>query len=250
VNQYNTVGDMPFNKGQQMIGGRLKWDDRVPDEFLSWTKSPLFAIVHALGRHEQGQRPVYVTFGKATSLTTPEASPAPFYSAIALHEAFQVLSWNWKTQACKLLMKFFTHEILSHGELRDPSHVIVHVTLEKLAENGLFKLVPSLQIKGLAERTRLYEACTAVRTTLFSRVAPRTVTREDLTLCVRLAELFKTATDTKPPLHCLLGLLALNKKDPTEEIFRQHIRANYNGELLFLSARINTTKRASSTRRR
>jgi hypothetical protein len=243
VNQYSMVGDIPVKIAQQMIGSRLKWDNRVANEFLSWSKSLVFAIVHALGRHEQGQRPVYVTFGRARALTTPDAWPAPFYSAVLLHETFKIFSWRWDALASScLLLKFFTHEILSHGELEDSTHAIAHVNLETLVENGLFDLVSSLRLNGYFKRSNLYESCTAFRAESFSCTRPRMLTREDLALCVRLAGLFKLPADTKPPLHCLLYFLSLHKRDPADEVLRQHIRANYTGEPLLTLAHINFTK--------
>lgn len=86
---HNTLFDIPYANFQHMLGLHLMWEDPPLDELLSWTDSWLFVIVHALGRYEKGQRVPIISCGRASGLKTPDGQPAPSYSAVELHKAYE-----------------------------------------------------------------------------------------------------------------------------------------------------------------
>jgi hypothetical protein len=130
IEKFHRLLDIPKRVGQIMLGEHLKWNNPIMDEFLSWSSSVLFVIVHAIGRHEKKQEPVFIAFGNSSELRTPNGERAAFYHVNDLHQAFKVSSQERsKRDEGKLHLRKFTHEYLSIGELRDPNRAIQHVTL-------------------------------------------------------------------------------------------------------------------------
>jgi hypothetical protein len=199
-----------------LLGQHLKWDDPPRSEFLSFSISLLFLFVHALGRHEKGQRPVYVAWG-----------PSSCYPATVLHKVYRLLKRKWNGQEFKLDPRKFTHEYLFHGILEDLNDDVQHVLLWKLVENGLLYRYPQLQVRDLCERTGLYEFLTAYRVGMFYNATGSEITEKDLKICEGLANLFRKPNETKTPLYLFLGLLGLKRRKEKNETFRAWIKSNY-----------------------
>ena len=108
----------------------------------------LFALEHAVGRHEKGQRNVTVAGGKTEHLKSPNGSQTPMFPANELFSAFELRNKRWKSGnfdfTSRLHPRIFSHEWLSFGEARDPERAIAHPKLEALAANGLLWLIPEL----------------------------------------------------------------------------------------------------------
>jgi hypothetical protein len=235
--------ELPLSTVLDMCAQHLKWADRKHDGFLSWSISSLFVIVHAFGRKEKGQYPVYIAGGKTSRLQTPKGQRAPMYPANALHQEFNILGKKWKDRSkSKLHTKMFTHETLSYGELRDPHRAIQHVELDELIKDGLLQLLPEIlgiiEEPHIRERSGLYTSLLALRRELFTRAAPRIITKEEVKLADRLAshyrriiteEEIKKADEIKAPFFMFIQFLALRKRPAVNHKLREWIRATYTG---------------------
>jgi hypothetical protein len=240
VDQFRHLHLIPKFEGGLMIGYHLKWADnrRCSGEFLSWTISLLFALVHAIGRHEKAERDIYVAGGTSAKLKYPDGSPAKFYPAELIHSIFDVLAHSWREGnrdvAYKLHMRLFSHELLSLGELRDPEHAFKHVRLEDLISKGLFHLLPELCIDGIDKRSGLYECLTWLRDVLFRNVeSPQPITETEILIAADLAALYIRDMDNgKIPLYHFLWFLALRKHDiSASDCFKEYVLAHYQGKI-------------------
>ncbi|RDI87376.1 hypothetical protein Vi05172_g2895 [Venturia inaequalis] len=236
---HKTLFDIPFATFRHMLGDHLMWEDPPLDELLSWTDSWLFVIVHALGRYESGQRIAVITCGRASGLTTPNGQSALFYHANELHNAYRLLDRVWKIgqkdslhgdRSFKLAARKFTHEWLSHGIVLDQNHEMQHVELGELVRQGLFYLYPELDIRGLCERTGLYEHLTALRLGLFYYARQSEITTDEMAIAASIARLFCKPGQEKAPLSVLLDTLSLRKRMPRNDKFRSWIFKNYTTE--------------------
>lgn len=236
VEYHDSIYDVPRNIGEQMCRAHLMWHDRVVDELLSWSASLMFAVVHAVRRHEIGQRPVYICCGSPASLKTVENHTASFFPANLVHEAFSRVPHG-------LNYNMFTHEYLSWGPVLDPDSSFRHVVLEKLIEEGLFELFPNLKLGGLAKRTGLYEHLMYLRKWNFIRkeVVPTPITFKDCETASRLANLFKAplnASHGKPRIYCFIAFLALRKRRILRgDCFEKWVKEHYTGTIFLHSAR-------------
>ncbi|KAF2435093.1 hypothetical protein EJ08DRAFT_389371 [Tothia fuscella] len=227
---YISILDLRPVRGQIMLGMHLKWSNPKLDEFLSWTNSLLFSIVHALGRHEKGQEPVLIAFGDISALITPDGQQVPFYPANTLHKVFNVLGRDWGTRdEQKLQPRMSTHEILSFGEMRDPNSAICHVTIEMLVGHGLFQLVPVLKVDGLFKRTGLYESLVALRSKLHYEAEAVKPSTEELGVCQALASFSKHPTANEIPFHAFAFFLAPKKRKITPK-YQNWVSANFTAQ--------------------
>lgn len=135
----------------------------------------------------------------------------------------------------KLAARKFVHEWLSQGVVLDPSHEMQHAELGEMVLKGLFDLYPELDIRGLCERTGLYEHLTALRLGMFYCAKDSEITTRDMAICENIAKLFRKPGQEKVPLSVLLDTLYLRKRMPRNEAFRSWIVENYTG-LLFLDS--------------
>ncbi|TID27585.1 hypothetical protein E2P81_ATG00340 [Venturia nashicola] len=236
---HNTLFDIPYATFRHMLGDHLMWEDPPLDELLSWTDSWLFVIVHAIGRYENGQRIAVIACGRASGLTTPNGQSVPFYYANELHNAYQLLDRVWKIGAqdsfhgdrsFKLAARKFSHEWLSHGIVLDPNHEMQHVELGEMILQGLFYLYPELNIRGLSERSGLYEQLTALRQGLFYCANESEITTNDMAIAASIARLFCKPGEGKAPLSILLDTLSLRERMPHNNKFRSWIVENYTAE--------------------
>jgi hypothetical protein len=238
--QHLRVGEISIEDGAMMLAWHLAWQDskRTHGDFLSFTNSVLFALVHAIQRHEKGQRYVYMAGGWTDKLQARNGFKSRIFSALALYEAFEIRQ-RFAAKHPKLAEKtderFATHEFLLFLLGWDLEGAIQHVLLEDLVSEGLYDWLPELKVKGLDTMTGLYECLTALRRELFDKVvSPPHITKADIRICAQLAFLYKARKDkdAKPPLAAFLGFLCLRKldveKSPAFDIF---IRRVYRGNL-------------------
>lgn len=211
VNQFSRIEDIPKVEGGRMFGNHLRWADplRTSDGTDSWTNTPLFALQHAIGRHEKGERGVYIAGGETSKLLSLNGTPAKIYPAPEVLNAFDIMSLSWKEGyddtadwAFKLHERKFTHESLSFGETRDREGAVIHVPFEDLVSNGLFLILPELRIEGPYKRCGLYESLLALRAMLFTNVtAPGSISRIEILVSAGLAKLYMRDFDNgKIPL--------------------------------------------------
>lgn len=245
TNQYQHIRDIPVQKGAMMLAFHLKWQDcmRIDGEFLSWTDSLLFALEHAFGRHEKGQHPVIVAGGEAYKLQAPDGSPIPIFSAIALHQAFDIRRRlresgpKQKNQEYKIHERRSTHERVALGEAHDREGAVEHVELEDLVSNGLLCLAPDLKVDGLFTRTGLSERLDAQRTRNFRNIAqPEPITNQEILISFRLAKLYERPFDNGiPPLAAVLCFLSLKKRPVASDNLDAFMRMHYKGIGIFTS---------------
>jgi hypothetical protein len=245
-NYHDSVTALPAEKAQLMLGCHLKWDDRVEDEFISYSKSILFLLVHALRRHELGQRQVFVALGKTTSLTDLKGEKASFYPAVPLSNRLRVQDYDaprigagqsrqhgWDAyEREKLHDRKFTQEYLTFGMVLDPERALMHIALETLCYYGLGDLLPEIFIDGVHERTGNYNCLVAIREVNFwSRPEGPPITKEEIDIATRLARLFQTSRDKKPPFHIISMFLGMRLRAfEDDDIFERWVLANYTCE--------------------
>lgn len=241
ANQFNRVEDIPKGAGAKMIGNHLSWVDvrRTSGEFQSWTNSALFALQHAMGKQEKGERGVYVAGGETAKLQSAGRTPGNFYPAVVLHNIFGVLDISWiegsgrpMNWSFRLHERKFTHESLAFGELRDVLQAVKHVKLEDLVLKGLFWIFPELQIEGPYSREGLYDSLLAYRRINYIEIrSPIPITRLEVLVAFRLAKLFMRDLDgEKVPVYAFLWFLCLKKHDIAgSHEFAAFIWAHYEG---------------------
>jgi hypothetical protein len=141
-----------------MSGLHLTWLNPKHDEILSFSKELMFLLIHALGRHQTGQRNVTIQYINRDEAKTIEGEPAAFYDALDIYNIFEVPSWSGWTKYLKLALNLrkFTHEFLSHGIIKHNDTTLKQARLEDLVEDGLFLLFPELEAPHDHERCGLY----------------------------------------------------------------------------------------------
>lgn len=244
-----------FTQGQllYMVGHHLIWTDAPSDEFLSYSKDFLFLVIHALGRHDEGQRGVSILLVDRKKAYDPSGQPASFYPALKVGTAVQVWGWNgWSDpQQGALKPRKFTHEFLSHGTILLRDHQFVQAPLESLIERGLFELFPHFDVADGFRRFGLYTSEVACRRAGFppndaakaqgniysyGRCAKEWPFDTNLLELVQdLARLFTaTAADEdgnvrEPHLHPFLGFLTFQKRPRRDSTFIAWMRNHYTG---------------------
>lgn len=218
IMMHPTPLDIPYMTCQDMLSLHLKWDDPPRSEFLSWTRSLVFAAIHAIGRYEKGQSPAIIAWGMASELQTPDGKPANFHSAIELHKAYDVLGREWRIGDAGLLHGDQRFKLLPHKFT--PNHEMRHVELSELCAIGFYYLYPELDVRGVCERTGLYEGQMSYRRGMFYNVTGSEVSIIQIVICENIAKLFQQPGQEKAPLHLVFQLLALRKRMPQNNVFR------------------------------
>lgn len=251
-----------------MIGNHLIWKDLVGDELLSYSKDPLFLVVHALRRHHEEQGTVTIQFLDRRKAKTPDGEPAKFYSALDLYTIFRVPGWSgWgSTDIIKLHPRKFTQEYLSHGPVLHPGTNLKQASIEDLIKDGLYEIFPEFDTPEEHKRAGLYTlqvvyrkigyppatAVDAMKQQGPSR-APKTkkvtdpiysyencsrlvsMTEELLIIVRKVTMNFRVvpenvdATTLEPPLHAFICFLTFHKRQKEDPIFVQWIKKHYDG---------------------
>lgn len=258
-----SINDIPQGEQIYMIGHRLLWTYIREDEYLSHTNSMLFGLVHSLDRRHTGQGGITMQFfDRRRTKTVDGKSKAAFYPALDLYETFRVPeSPHWtRPQQYALRSRKFTHEFLSHGVVLLDDSVFKQAKIEDLISDGLFDIVPELDVPDEYRRAGLYGGQVAFRKMAFpARKGDLDARGRQLmysyercaTAFAFTAELLSTvervcqknfmngplegAADGDveamvPHLHILVSFLGLRKRPAKDPLFLDYIKAYYNGE--------------------
>jgi len=152
------LADLAQGEIMYMTGNHLIWKDLVADEFLSYTKSPFFFVVHGLRRHHEAQGDVTIQFLDRRMAETRDGTPAKFYVALDIYTAFDVPKWDgWgDSNNIKLHPRKFTQEYLTHGPVLTPNTIFKQASVKKLIEDGLYEIFPEFQAPEDHKRAGLY----------------------------------------------------------------------------------------------
>lgn len=246
-----TQGDLVYMLGQHLI-----WNDIHSDEFLSYSKDPLFLVVHALNRAHGGEGDVTIQFFDRRRAKAWDGSRAAFYSALELYDIFEVPKWHgWKANNLdKLHPRKFTQELLSHGTIvLDQESRLKQAPLRDLIRDGLFKIFPELEVPQDQERAGLYtgqvvfrrigyppsgvEVKKFPRLYSYAHCARHVAMTEELLETVRKVTLNfiqlpegGDAAQVEPPLHIFLCFLTFHKRERRDAAFLAWIKARYTGK--------------------
>lgn len=254
---HNSITDLTQGELVYMLGQHLVWNDIHGDEFLSYSKDPLFLVVHALNRAHSGEGDVTIQFFDRRQAKAWDRSPAAFYPALELYDIFEVPKWHgWQTKTLKKLHpRKFTQELLSHGTIvLDPSSSLKQAPLNDLIRDGLFKIFPELEVAQDHERAglytgqvvfrrigyppggvavkrfpRLYSYAHCARTVAMTEDLLKTVRKVTMNF-IRLPEGGDGAEQVEPPLHIFLCFLTFHKRERRNAVFLAWIKARYTGK--------------------
>jgi hypothetical protein len=153
-----TITDLTQGELVYMCGKHLVWDDLRGDELLSYSKDPLFLVVHALGRHHNGEGNVTIQFLDRRKAKDPSGNVASFYSALDLFTIFEVPRWGgWsKPHKTKLHTRKFTQEYLSHGPVLYTDSAYKQARIDDLIKDGLYDIFPEFEAPEDHRRAGLY----------------------------------------------------------------------------------------------
>lgn len=156
---HSSIHDIPQLAQSYMIGRHLLWQNIKEDEYMSYSKSGLFLIVHALNRRHNGQGNVTIQFlDRRVAKVEEGQAAAAFYPALDLYAAFRVPendSWTTPNQGA-LKPRKFTQEFLSHGVVVLGRSRFKRAPIEDLIRDGLFEIVPELDVPDEYQRVRYY----------------------------------------------------------------------------------------------
>lgn len=156
---HDSITDLTQGELVYMLGQHLIWNDIHSDEFLSYSKDPLFLVVRALNRAHGGEGEVTIQFVDRRKARAWDGSTAAFYAALELYDIFEVpKSEGWKANNLdKLHPRKFTQELLSHGTIiLDRASLLQQASLKDLIRDGLFRIFPELEVAQDHERAGLY----------------------------------------------------------------------------------------------
>lgn len=222
---YGSVSNLPIDYAIELLFQHIDWSNRQQDEFLSWTNSPLFAIIHATRRHEVGQRPVFISIGDPRQLKTVSGEQIRIYNTVRLLETFGATMDG-------LTVRQVAQEWTSCGIAFDKNNSFRHVRLEMLLSKGLDELFPHLKFENLVEpRTRLYTHLVAMRKVNFLNAKKIRTTKRQCQIASDLADLYQLPGDNKIPMHfhCFAMFLSLHARILETEDFRVWVREHYEG---------------------
>lgn len=150
--------DMTQGELIYMIGNHQIWKDLVADEFLSYSKDPLFLVVHALRRFHEKQGQVTIQFLDRREAKDKDGRPAKFYGALDLYTIFNVPQWSGWGDAnnIKLHPRKFTQEYLTHGPVLTPGTKFQQARIEDLIKDGLYEIFPEFAAPEEDKRAGLY----------------------------------------------------------------------------------------------
>ena len=155
---HQNLADLSQGEIVYMVGNHLIWKDLVADEFLSYSKDPLFLVVHGLRRYHEDQGNVTIQFLDCSKAKTPDGTPAKFYSALDIYTIFKVPKWaGWgHTDHVKLHPRKFTQEYLTHGPVLTPGTIFKQALVKDLIADGLYKIFPEFEAPEDHKRSGLY----------------------------------------------------------------------------------------------
>jgi hypothetical protein len=163
---HKSLGDMTQGLITYMMGNHLIWKDLTADEFLSYSKDPLFLVVHALRRYHEGQGDVTIQFFDRREAKAPDGKPAIFWPALDVFTVFEIPRWSgWgASNNIKLHPRKFTQEYVSHGEVLIPNSIFKQAYIQDLIKDGLYKLFPEFEAPEDHKRAGLYTLQVVYRT--------------------------------------------------------------------------------------
>ncbi|KAG9893949.1 hypothetical protein KCU78_g14288, partial [Aureobasidium melanogenum] len=238
----DSMTDIPLQELRPMLGEHLLWQDRIQDEFLSWTMSYLFATVHLYLRHLDGQGMGYISMINRTRAVHPkkwyleqsedqEYASARFHSANTLCGYIKVFDHDWKCRKDlpglhprKINHEFITHGVVEYSE-DDP---LRKAAWSDLVTAGIFKLVPELKVCICSMVAGLYTVLRHIRTSNYNET--RTTTESELEIAQRIAWLHtrlqpgEKQEKSRPNLWILLHALTFRKRAAGDQLFRELIR--------------------------
>lgn len=141
-----------------MIGNHLIWKDLVADEFLSYSKDPLFLVVHALRRHHEEQGDVTIQFVDRREAKTVDGTPARFIPALGIYTVFNVPKWRHWGHSNNIMLhpRKFTQEFITHGVLTTLGTIFKQARIEDLITDGLYEIFPEFAASSDHKRAGLY----------------------------------------------------------------------------------------------
>jgi hypothetical protein len=265
---HSQLQDMTQGELKYMIGNHLIWKDLVVDEFLSYSKDPLFLVVHALRRHHENQGNVTIQFLDRRQAKTPSGEPAVLYSALDLYTIFGVPKWSgWGlNDITKLHPRKFTQELLSHGPVLISDTTLKQASIGDLINDGLFKIFSEFDTPGDHKRAGLYTLQVVYRKIGYPPETPHDATNRaagpiySYENCARQVPMTEELLETvrkvtlnfrarpkgvdvetlEPPLHAFIGFLTFEKRQKEDPVFMEWIKKHYKGTVtspVFASAR-------------
>ena len=241
-----------FTQGElvYILGHHLIWTDAPSDEFLSYSKDPLFLVVHALNRYHQGQGGVTIQFLDRRRAKDVKGEQAAFFSALDLYQTFEVVKWRgWSIpQRISLSPRKFTQEFLTHGCITVEDSRFVQAPIEALIRDGLFEIFPSFHVPREHRRCGLYTGQVVLRKVgyppnaaaasdgeiySYDRCAQSVPFTIDFLQRVRkLTKNFMSPGDAgEPHLHIFLSFLTFQKRPREDAVFVDWIKEHYKGKL-------------------
>ncbi|KAK3071908.1 hypothetical protein LTR53_007785 [Teratosphaeriaceae sp. CCFEE 6253] len=229
------------------LGNRILWNIRHADQFSSYSRSLLFAFVHALGRKLRGETGITLTVVHTQLATNIDGGPAEFYYVPKLKQTLGVLDWGgWTSMPfSKLGAPWYTHEYVAHGVVKLGPGAFRQVPFRDFVQAGLYGFAPGLfDEQEVAEMKKLYNRCVQLRYLWYNPKAAlaQTYDRAYLDHAARLARLFNTGArsaadsgDGKGPgfdggpisLQIFLDLVGLSRRQKNNPAFLQSVKDNF-----------------------
>ncbi|KAK5723283.1 hypothetical protein LTR15_004980 [Elasticomyces elasticus] len=230
------------------LGNRILWNRRPDDEFTSYSKSPLFILVHTILRRTLKNKHITISWIDTTQATRNDGKPAEFYDVTELKRILGVIKWaGWNVWAfLRLKSPWYTHEYVAHGEVNLGTNAFRQVTLKELESHRLYNFAPEFHCdeddEEVVELPKLVYRCTQLRCRIYTEQKPEPFTREHLEHAARLARLFvpgnvvtdsagvetKTTVRTGPiPLHIFLNLVSLSNRHNNDSVFISFIKTHF-----------------------
>lgn len=266
---HERITDLSRAELTYMIGNHLIWKDLARDEFLSYSKDPLFLVVHALRRHHENQGSVTIQFLDRRKAKDSNGNAAKFYSALDLYTIFDVPKWSgWgSTDNIKLHPRKFTQEYLSHGPIVTPDTSFRQARIEELIKDGLYEIFPEFDAPLNHKRAGLYTLQVVYRKIGYpftindgqalnthgrrssgakKTIEPiysyencarqRAMTLKLLTTVRKVTLNFinipkdSAESDYEPPLHAFICFLTFEKRQKRDPVFVEWIKKHYSGK--------------------
>ncbi|KAK3068454.1 hypothetical protein LTR53_013946 [Teratosphaeriaceae sp. CCFEE 6253] len=233
------------------LGNRILWNIRHADQFSSYSRSLLFAFVHALGRKLRGETGITLTVVHTQLATNTDGGPAEFYYVPKLKQTLGVLDWGgWTSMPfSKLGAPWYTHEYVAHGVVKLGPGACRQVPFRDFVQGGLYGFAPGLfDEPDVAEMKKLYNRCVQLRYLWYNPKAAlaQPCDRAYLDHAARLARLFNTGArsaadsgDGKGPgfdggpisLQIFLDLVGLSRRQKNDPAFLQFVKDNFTGKI-------------------